>query len=56
MKEADRWRLVSAGLAALCILLGCSLWVASARLHATERRVLHALDGCPLTREDLEHT
>ena len=54
--EADRWRLVSAALAAISILLGLLLWTTTGRLHATERRVLHALDGCPLTREDLEHS
>lgn len=54
--EADRWRIVATGLAAACILLGLLLWTTTSRLHAAERRVLHALDGCPLTHEDLEHS
>ena len=56
LSEADRWRLVSAALAAVCIILGLLLWTTGGRLHATERRVLHALDGCPLTQDDLEHS
>lgn len=56
LNEADRWRLVSAALVAVSILLALLLWTTTGRLHAAERRVLHALDGCPLTQDDLEHT
>ena len=56
LSEADRWRLVSEALAAVSIFLALLLWTTSGRLHATERRVLHALDECPLTLNDLEHS
>lgn len=56
LSEADRWRLVSAALMAGCIFLALLLWTSNGRLHAAERRVVHALDGCPLTRDDLEHS
>lgn len=56
MSEVDRWRTVSAVLAAACILLGLQLWSVGARLQWATAHRLSATVACPMSLEDLEHS
>ena len=56
LTEADRWRLTSALLAAVCIVLALQLWTVGSRLQHTTAQVRSSLAGCPLSLDDLEHS
>lgn len=55
MSAADRWRIVSAALAALCLILGLTLRGALIRAHAAEVRTAHAVFDCYTSPEDRDH-
>ena len=56
LTEADRWRLVAAFLAAICMILGLTLRSALERAKAAERRTAHAVFDCYTSPDDREHS
>ena len=56
LTEADRWRLVAAFLAAVCIIMGLMLRSALERTRVAERRTAHAVFDCYTSPEDREHS
>ncbi len=55
LSEGDRWRVVSAVLAAACIILGLLLHSALRRASLAEARTAHAIFDCYASPEDREH-
>lgn len=55
LSEGDRWRIVSAVLAAACVILGLLLHSAVQRASLAETRTAHVIFDCYTSPEDREH-
>ena len=55
LSDGDRWRMVSAVLAAACIILGLSLSMTLRRASLAETRTAHAIFDCYTSPDDRDH-